>query len=380
MTELPSLLILSFSPIRSDPRVLKQVELFQSEYRVSTCGYGEAPEGVDRHFELPRDARGWPSDKLRLILRRYDRVYNQLGAVVAARNVLPRGEFDVILANDLNTVPLALEQAPRLGVHADLHEFAPREKESDLKWRLVVAPFMRWLCRRYLPAASSVTTVSQGIAEAYTKEYGVPVEVVTNAAPYTEAEVHPVGTTVRLVHSGAAQRYRQLGRLIEAMADAPEWLTLDMIVMPNEPDYLEELKNLAAAVPSVRFREPVPYTELVSTMGEYDVSIVFFPPTTFNLRHTLPNKFFEAVQARIGLITGPSPAMVPLMNKYGLGAVTPDFSADSLRETLHGLTADKIAEWKKAADAAARPLSAESQVLAWQKAVDDIAGSRHARA
>jgi hypothetical protein len=72
--------------------------------------------------------------------------------------------------------------------------------------------------------------------------------------------------------------------------------------------------------------------------------------------------------------------MVSLVEQYGLGAVTPDFSAESLRATLHGLTADKIAEWKKAADAAARPLSAESQVLAWQKAVDDIAGSRHARA
>lgn len=380
MTELPSLLILTFSPIRSDPRVLKQVELFKGKYRVSTCGYGGAPEGADHHFELPPDAKGWPSDKLGLALRRYERVYNGLEAVKAARSVLPRGEFDVILANDLNTVPLALEQNPKLGVHADLHEFAPREKESDFKWRLAVAPYMRWLCRRYLPLAASVTTVSQGIADAYTRDYGVPTKVVTNAAPYADREIHGVGPTVKLVHSGAAQRYRQLSRLIDAMADAPDWLTLDMIVMPNEPEYLEELKKLAAAVPAVRFRDPVPYHELVSTMGEYDVSIVFFPPTTFNLKHTLPNKFFEAVQARVGLITGPSPAMVPLMKEYGLGAVTSDFSADSLRKTLHELTVEKIAAWKKAADAAARPLSAESQVLAWQHAVEDIVGSRHARA
>ena len=133
-------------------------------------------------------------------------------------------------------------------------------------------------------------------------------------------------------------------------------------------------------MPAVRFRDPVPYTELVRTMSEYDASVVFFPPTTFNLRHTLPNKFFEAVQARIGLITGPSPAMVPLMEEYGLGAVTEDFSAASLRETLHGLTAGKISAWKKAADAAARPLSAESQVLAWQQAVEDIVSARAARA
>ena len=210
MTELPSLLILTFSPIRSDPRVLKQVELFKGKYRVTTCGYGEAPEGVDEHFALPSDSRGWPSDKLGLVARRYPRVYNGLTAVQAARKALPRGEFDVILANDLNTLPLAFELQPRLGVHADLHEFAPREKEDDLKWRLFVAPFMRWLCRRYLPLAESVTTVSQGIAEEYTKDYGVAAGVVTNAAPYAEREVRPVGTPVRLIHSAAGQRYRCL--------------------------------------------------------------------------------------------------------------------------------------------------------------------------
>lgn len=369
MTELPSLLILSFSPIRSDPRVLKQVELFRGLYRVATCGYGDAPEGVDAHFELPRDARGWPSDKLGLISRQYKRVYNGLGAVSAARSVLPPGKFDVILANDLNTVPLALELRPEFGVHADLHEFAPKEKESDLKWRLVVAPFMRWLCRRYLPLADSVTTVSQGIADAYSNDYGVPVSVVTNAAPYTDGAVRPVGPTVRLVHSGAAQRYRQLGMLIDAMVDAPDWLRLDMIVMPNEPDYLQELKNQAAAVPAVRFRDPVPYTELVSTMAEYDASIVFFPPTTFNLKHTLPNKFFEAVQARLGVIVGPSPAMAEIIGEYGFGAVTPDFAPASLANTLQSLTHEQIMGWKKAADQAARPLAAESQNKVWEEAV-----------
>jgi len=133
-------------------------------------------------------------------------------------------------------------------------------------------------------------------------------------------------------------------------------------------------------VPAIRFRDPVPYSQLVSTLSEYDVSLVFLPPTNFNLKNALPNKFFEAVQARIGLIVGPSPAMVALVEQHGLGAVTPDFSAASLRETLHGLTAEKIAEWKAAADAAARPLSAESQVLAWQQAVDDIVRAQAARA
>lgn len=373
MTQLPSLLILTFSPIRSDPRVLKQVELFKDKYRVSTCAYGAAPDGVEDHFALPDDSRAWPSDKLGLISHQYGKVYSGLPAVQSARAMLPSGRFDIILANDLNTLPLALELEPKLGVHADLHEFAPREKEDNLKWRLFIAPFMRWLCSRYLAKAESVTTVSQGIADEYLKDYGTPTGVVTNAAPYAEGAVRAVGTKVRLIHSAAGQRYRKLENFVEAMKDAPAWLSLDMIVMPNEPDYVAELKALAAAVPSITFRDPVPYQELVATLSEYDVSVVFLPPTNFNLKNALPNKFFEAVQARIGLIVGPSPAMVDLVREYGLGAITEDFSAASLRETLLSLTPELINGWKSAADAAARPLSAESQVAVWRDAIASIA-------
>lgn len=376
MTELPSLLILTFSPIRSDPRVLKQVELFKDKYRVSTCAYGEAPDGVAEHFALPDDSRGWPADKVGLISRQYRKVYDGLPAVRAARAVLTKGRFDIILANDLNTLPLALELDAALGVHADLHEFAPREKEDNLKWRLFIAPYMRWLCSRYLKAAASVTSVSQGIADEYFKDYGTPTGVVTNAAPYAEGSVRPVGETIRLIHSAAGQRYRKLENFVEAMKDAPEWLSLDMIVMPNEPDYVAELKAMAAAVPSITFRDPVPYRELVATLSQYDVSVVFLPPTNFNLKNALPNKFFEAVQARVGLIVGPSPAMVDLVEKFGLGAITEDFSAESLRRTLWSLTPHTIDSWKKSADEAARPLSAESQVTVWDVAIAKIASRR----
>ncbi|RAN79453.1 glycosyltransferase [Bacillus sp. SRB_336] len=373
MTLPPSLLILSFSPIRSDPRVLKQVELFKGKYRVSTCAYGGAPDGVDEHFALPDDARGWSSDKLGLLSRQYSRVYNGMTAVQHARRILPRGTFDMVLANDLNTLPLAVDLAPRLGVHSDLHEYAPSEKESDRKWRLFVAPFMRWVCRRYLPAAASVTTVSQGIADEYERNFGVKVGVVTNAAPYLEAGAKPSREPIRIIYSGAGQRYRRIEDIVEAMRDVRKGIELDIVVMPNEPDYVRELKQLAAAIPGVNFRAPVPYNELVALLREYDAAMCFLPNTTFNLQNALPNKFFEAVQARIGVISGPSPAMVQLIDEYGLGVVSPDFSVESLRRVLNELSFAGVDAWKRAADAAAGPLSAETQVARWGQAMERIA-------
>ncbi len=369
MTALPRLLIISFSPIRSDPRVLKQVGLFSGKYHLITCGYGAAPDGVDEHFALPTEAVAWPSDRIGLLGRRYKRAYDQMPAVQQTRQLLSDVAVDIILANDLNTLPLALELKPKYGVHSDLHEFAPKEKEADLKWRLFVAPYMRWLCRTYLPRARSITTVAPSIAAQYTLDFAVPVEVVTNAAPFTEGEPRPVGEKIRLIHNGAGQRYRKLETLIEAMRSAPSGMELDIYVMPNEPDYVAELKRLAADVPSVKFRDPVPYTDLVRTSSDYDVSLVFLPPTTFNLENSLPNKFFEAVQARLGVIVGPSPSMVEIVKQHGFGTVTPDFSPAALATTIQSLDRSQIMEWKRAADRAAEPLAAESQLKIWEAAI-----------
>ena len=52
MSERPRLLILSFSPIASDARVLKQVRLFAERYDVTTCGFGPQPHPDVEHVQV----------------------------------------------------------------------------------------------------------------------------------------------------------------------------------------------------------------------------------------------------------------------------------------------------------------------------------------
>ncbi|NKX53849.1 glycosyltransferase family 4 protein [Arthrobacter sp. E918] len=370
------MLILSLSPLRSDPRVLKQIDLFRRRYRVATCGFGPAPDGVADHIELDRAMPSWPRDPRRLLLRRYVDVYWGIAAVAEARRQLRGRDFDAVLANDANTLPLALSLAPARGVHADLHEFAPKEHFNKPAWRALVAPYVRWLCRTYLPQAASVTTVSEGIAEQYRKDFGVAAGVVTNAAPYADKEPRPTQLPIRLIYSSAGQRYRKIENIMEAMRTAPGHVELDLIVMPNEPAYVAELEELGRSLPRVRFRDPVPYTKLVDTVAEYDVSVSVIPPTNFNLAHALPNKFFEAVQARTGLVIGPSPAMHALLERHDLGAVTRDFSAEALREVLDSLTPESVDAWKRNAHQAARELSSEHQNLGWESAIAALLDGR----
>jgi len=373
-------LVLSFSPIASDARVLKQVELLRDRYAVTTCGYGPAPDGVARHVEIP--ATSVALDGRLITLRAYTRAYWAMPAVAAARSLLAaeRGGFDVVLANDVEAVPLARWLRPTRGVHADLHEYSPRLHEENPAWLRRIAPFYRWLCRRHVTRAASATTVGRGLADAYRTEFGIDAGVVTNAAPYASLEPGDVSDDgpLRLVHSGAALRDRYLEVMLDAVAMTAADVSLDLYLMPNDPPYIAELRERAAAIPGVQVLDAVPYARLVTTLNAYDLGVFVLPPVNFNYANALPNKVFDYVQARLGLIVGPTPEMAALAREHAVGVVTADFSAAALAEVLDGLTPERVAELKSAAHAAARALSAETQVLGWARAVGALVGDQPA--
>ncbi len=369
----PRLLVLSFSNISADARVLKQVKFFADDYEVTTCGYGPSPDPRVRHLQLD-DANGCRTWRRRdLLLRRFRRIYWHQPAILQAQAVLaPLERFDVILANDIDTIGVALAIEPKFGVHADIHEYAPRQNEELPVWRYVVAPYVRWMCRRFLPRASSMTTVGQGLADEYRRVFGVDAEVVTNATPYTELSSGPVSTPIRLVHSGVARRNRRLEVLIDAVTASTNDVTLDLYLIVNDPGYMAALRQRAAGSQRINFRDPVPYAQLIARLHEYDVGIHVIAPTNFNNRWALPNKFFDYVQARLGLIIGPSPEMRRLLEVHDVGAVTDDFGAAALTRVLDSLTTDQVREWKARAAEAAQALSSETQLPIWDGAIRRI--------
>ncbi|MBW8173416.1 glycosyltransferase family 1 protein [Ornithinimicrobium sp. Arc0846-15] len=370
-----SLLIITFSPLKSDARLLRQLRLLSPRYAVTTVGYGEAPDGdgieLAGHVRIPDSIVAWHKDRKQVIARRYQRAYDTAPVIKFLRAELTPGTWDLVLANDVETVPLAMTMGAQ-GVHADLHEYAPRQNEESWRWRLFIAPFNRWIVQRWVSKADSTSTVGAELAREYEREFGIKPDVVVNAAPYVDREPTPVGDPLRLVHSGLARRNRSLDVMIDAVRLAKRETTLDLYLMPNDPTYLAELKASAQDLPQVSFHEPVAPHELGDRLAQADLGIFVLPPLTFNYRFTLPNKFFDFVQARLGIIVGPSPEMAGLIELHGLGAVTEDFTAQSLAAALDGLSDEQVAGFKAASHAVAHELSAEEQIQGWAKAIDAL--------
>lgn len=171
--------------------------------------------------------------------------------------------------------------------------------------------------------------------------------------------------------------------MIEAVKKTRTPVTLDFYLVGTDDPYFQTLRDLAADDPRITFQDAVPYDQLVPTLSRYDIGLAMIAPSTFNLLWCLPNKFFDYMQARLAIITGPSPEMARITREHELGAVTDDFTGESLAALLDGIDRDQVDAWKASAHRQARELSSETQVQVWKQMVDRVfaegAGAPHDR-
>jgi glycosyltransferase involved in cell wall biosynthesis len=352
------------SPLIRDARVLRQLTVLAQHGDVTSLGYGPAPEGATRHLRVDDEAPSLPrslNGVLGLALRRHERVELAAGGLRQARALVGSERFDLVVANDARALPLAFAVAQGAPVWADMHEWAAEEFSHVLTWRTLVGPLMDDLCRRYLPRSAAVTTVCEPLAGRYTEVYGVPCQVVRNAGPFRDLTPSPVDDNeIRLVHSGAAIRGRNLEMLIRSTLALPAF-SLDLYLVPAADGgrYLRELHDLAQGSDRVRFHDPVAPDELPATLNAYDVGVFSMPPININAEFALPNKFFDFVQARLAQAVGPSPEMARLVRELDLGVVADGFGEDAFTKALHRLDPGRVRAGKQAAHAHARALSDE---------------------
>jgi hypothetical protein len=349
----------------------------QGEFEITAGGLGNWRSESVRVVALEREPPGRLARTrrvLNLALRRFAAV-SRLERYRVAVDV-PQGGWSVVIANDPEVLPLGVEIAESCGARVlyDAHEFAPRQYEHLLRWRLLRAPVIVSVLRAYLPRVAAMTTVNEALAEAYEREFGIRPSVITNACEAFALTPQPLlPGRIRLLHHGGASRPRRLETMIEAMRWLDERFTLDLMLMNAATPYGDFLRGLAARSPRVRILDPVAFDDLVPSTNAYDVGLTQLPPLNFNLANALPNKFFEYVQARLAVVIGPTPTMQAFVDRYGFGLVTDDFTPRSLARTLSTLTPERLLALKEASHRAASVLHAGANAATLRALVGSLA-------
>ena len=359
------ILILTLSDIKNDPRVSRQIRALSNHFALTVAGRaGGDLTGICYVPIIPRKRTLASMIRGAWLLKtgQFTSYYWGLPDIKDAAQKLAKKRFDLIIANDVEALPLALRVADGAKVLLDAHEYAPQEFEDSRVWSFFAQRFTTsFLCREHLPKIHAMMTVCEGIAGEYSRHFAVPRPFVILNAPYRqELEPGPCGEHIRMIHHGKAIPSRKIELMIDMMRYLDERFLLDFMMIEKNLDYLNSLKKRAEPDKRIRFLPPVAMPDIPRTINGYDIGLFLLPPTTLNYAHALPNKFFEFIQARLAVAIGPSPEMARYVKKFDCGIVASDFRTEQLATALNGLTREQIERFKQHSHEAAQELCFEA--------------------
>lgn len=294
-------------------------------------------------------------------------------SISGAYEMLKGQDYDLIIAHDIYLIVLGerLAREQNAKFVFDAREFYPRQNDVDWFWRLFIKPYRVALCRDYMPKADLMLTVSPGLADAYAKQFGLPRPVVVESMARYHDRAPEVrdARAIRILHHGAVAPQRGMDRMVEMMDYLDDRYTLDLVMVESGyfQAYSRKVRAMASTRKNVRIIEPVGYSDIIPFSSQYDISLITFPTDSFNIVHSLPNKFYESIQARLAICVGESPDMAYIVQQYGLGEVATGSTAKDWAAAIARMDRAAVECYRKNAHQAAQHIhSATSGAVAKQ--------------
>ncbi len=395
----PRALIISLSDLNTDPRVLREINWLSSAgWQIETFGIGKGPiPNVSQHHSLletphwrtkgifsPMLLQRLVSGLVTLFAPQRIRYHLMMGSHLpaSARNAFRTQSFDLIVINDIEFLPLLARPLNRRGCGAntkvilDLHEYHPERLPEQTPYRFFAERYWRWLRRLIAhPVFDLRTVVSPGIAERYHNEFRLKTPTIILNTP-DFAKLAPSATLedeVHLVYHGIAAWDRHPEILIDMFQYLDTRFVLHLMLTGPESVQIG-IRNLAEPLGNrVIFEDPVPVNEIAATINKFDLALLFFPPDgNPNILFTLPNKLFESIQGRLGIVLGRSPNMIEVCLDYSNSIVVDGWTAEDLAAALNNTPTSRIVQLKINSSAAAAELNSEKTRLYFLQLVQSV--------
>jgi glycosyltransferase involved in cell wall biosynthesis len=355
---MPRLLLLTPAELSRDTRARRTAAAavdFGFEV-VGLCGQisGEEPLPLDhvvvrRVGRRGRSSHAWRSGaaggRTRPFVRelrglyRLARLFARTALLVRAGRTL--GRFDVVHANDFDTLPAAwlLARATRSRLVYDAHElYSAFEADPPRAYRAVARALEARLARQ----ADAVTTVSQPLAYELQRVLGLdtPPLVVLNAPQRSAAEPESFESgPLRAIYQGGLGPGRELADVLRA-AEAPDVAVTLRVVLADQDELRAAVADRGLAG-RVAVADPVPPDRAVDALHDFEVGIIFDRPYTRNNELSFPNKFFEYLMGGLAVVAPRLPALAPVIEAEGVGVTFDPSRADGLPSALTQLARDR---------------------------------------
>ncbi len=294
--------------------------------------------------------RDYSTKRMRMLFNRGFLFYAELN--IRLFFVLLFTKKDMLFSNDLDTLlpNYLVSKFQGKELIFDSHELF--SEIPELENRKFVKSFWLGIERRILPKLKKVITVSDSIKKHYEERYGINVTVVRNLPVVKNVTPKKFPFSIKgkkvLLYQGSVN----VGRGLELMIDAMEYLEDCILVIIGSGDILEQLEQkvlVEGLENKVKFVGRVLPKELKYLTPNATIGLSLEEDLGLNYRYSLPNKIFDYIQAEVPVIVSDLPDMASLVEKYQVGKILYHRFPKDLAKSIKELSPENYTEALKKA-------------------------------
>lgn len=266
---------------------------------------------------------------------------------------------DMLIVEDITLLPFACaykKAHKTCKILIDLREFYPLEYENDEKWLQGLGRFFLYLCETYLPCVDVAISVSEGLCERYKNDFNLPCSLFYSLPPFFDYTPTLANKKeIKILYHGFISPDRSSMELLDLarlLINTP--YKLYAMVLSNQKGFLESFCANAHEMSSLEIVPPVCLEEIIPQSTQYDIGLIPFKPTTFNLAHCMPNKLFEYIQARLAIVSTPLYDVENFIRAHSCGIIAKGFESTHIADVFSCLSYKDIDSYKISAHKAAQ--------------------------
>ena len=366
--------VISFSSIEEDSRVKRQINLIKKSFEVITVGYGPYLNSFE-HLEVKKNCNILQKILfLFLIITKNHKAYFNLRFEYnKVKSFLQKHKVSCYLLNDSNSWPLIKNLESNRCI-IDAHEYSLEEFSDRIYWRLFIKP-LKIFASKFIINVNTRFSVEENICSKWEKVTKKNFKLLRNFSNFEKIKWKKnYDNNFKIIHHGIADPSRKIENMIYAIGKSGKNYKGYFYLKTSNKKYLNYLKRISK-LNNVEILDPISEDLLIAEGNKYDLAILSIYPSNFNYKYCLPNKLFQFIQSRIGIVTGPTPSIANIVNKYKIGKVSKSFSINDLKNAIKDISIKENNKMKKNCDLAALELSWEKEQKILLKAVKLIAGN-----
>ena len=249
------------------------------------------------------------------------------------------GKRDVFHCHDLNALPIGVMVKKffnrKVKIVYDAHEYET-ERNGLSNFSKSLSKFLE---RRLIKHADKVIAVSEGIANEYTRLYGVKPHLILNcpepkkesASNYLREHFDIADSAKIFIYQGGLINGRAVQETIAAFS------TMDndkVIVFVGYGHLAEMVKEAADKNKNIFYHEAVRYEQLLSLTSSADVGLALIENICLSYYMSLPNKFFEYMAAGLPVIATNLQEMAKIVERHNIGTLTEGNAVDKIVKSV----------------------------------------------